>query len=417
MARASNDANLRINSERLWDSLMTLAEIGATPRGGVCRLAGSELDGQARDLFRRWCEAEGCSVTVDPVGNMFARRPGENPARDAVATGSHIDSQPTGGKFDGAYGVLAGLEVLRTLNERDIRTEAPIEVCVWTNEEGARFPPAMMGSGVYAGVLDLDEMLERRDHDGESLGDSLDKIGYRGDAPMGRSFGAFFEAHIEQGPILEREHKRIGIVQGVQGLRWYDISVTGAEAHAGPTPMDMRRDALAGAAALATATLAMARDTGPDARATVGEWRTFPGSRNTVPGRIEMTLDMRHPKLDTLRAMDAALREAALALAEEHRVDIAIECIWESAPVEFDGECVAAVREGARRAELPARDIVSGAGHDAVYISRLAPTAMVFVPCEGGVSHNESEAATAEDCAAGCDVLFHAMLERAGIAS
>jgi N-carbamoyl-L-amino-acid hydrolase len=405
--------NLSVDADRLWNSLMELARIGATDKGGVCRLALTDLDREGRDLFRRWCEEAGCAVSVDPMGNLFARRPGRNPDLPPVGTGSHLDSQPTGGKFDGAYGVLAGLEVIRTLNDHGIETEAPVEVVAWTNEEGARFPPAMVGSGVFAGAFDLDYGLSRSDREGRTLGEELERIGYAGDAPLGKTFGAFFEAHIEQGPILENAGNTIGIVTGVQGIRWYDVDIVGAESHAGPTPMDHRRDALAAAARLLPLIYAVAHDRPPDGRATVGEFHLHPGSRNTVPGRIELTVDLRHPDAGALAEMDADLHAAADRIAAETGLECRAEQVWYSPPVAFDPDCVEAVRRGAKAAEHAYQDVVSGAGHDAVYVSGVAPTAMVFIPCAGGVSHNEAESADKADAAAGCDVLLHAMLERA----
>lgn len=408
-------ANLRVDGDRLWASLMEMARIGATPKGGVCRVALTDLDREGRDLFRQWCEAAGCTVRVDAIGNMFARRPGSDPDALPVATGSHLDTQPTGGKFDGVYGVLAGLEALRTLNDNDIHTRAPVEVVVWTNEEGARFPPAMMGSGVYVGEFTLDHARTTRDHDGVSVGDALDTIGYTGElAPGHQDYAAFFEAHIEQGPILEAREKTIGVVSGVQGIRWYDVTVTGAEAHAGPTPMDMRADALLAASALVTGANAIALSHPPNGRATVGELHVSPGSRNTVPGRINLTVDLRHPDSATLDAMHDALEALGRETAEGHGVSVEVDCIWISPPVVFDPDCVEAVRGATEALSLDAMDIVSGAGHDAVYMSRVAPTAMVFVPCENGISHNEVENAMPADLEAGANVLLHALLERAG---
>ncbi|MGI9335994.1 MAG: Zn-dependent hydrolase [Gammaproteobacteria bacterium] len=403
--------NLQINGDRLWQSLMEMARIGATDKGGVCRLTLTDLDRQSRDLFRRWCEEAGCTVSVDPMGNMFARRPGTDDTLPPVGTGSHLDTQPTGGKFDGVYGVLAGLEVLRTLNDRQIETRAPIEVSVWTNEEGARFSPAMVGSGAFAGVFDLDYALARTDHDGKTLGEELTRIGYAGGAPLGHPVGAFFEVHIEQGPILENEGKTIGVVSGVQGIAWYDVNLTGAESHAGPTPMDLRRDAMHAAAEFAQRVYALAEP--PYGRATIGEFEVKPGSRNTVPGSVRLTVDMRHPDQQTLKSMDEGLRAAAAEVQRESGVSCEVDHIWTSPPVAFDPDCVAAVAKGADLMGYPSMPIVSGAGHDAVYVSRVAPTGMVFIPCENGISHNEIENTLPEQTQAGCNVLLHAMLERA----
>jgi len=404
--------NLRIDSDRLWASLMELARIGATDKGGVCRIALTDLDRQGRDLFVRWAKEAGCSIRIDKVGNIFARREGRDPAKAPVMTGSHLDTQPTGGKFDGAYGVMAGLEVVRALNDSGYVTEAPIEVAVWTNEEGCRFAPAMVASGVFGGAFELDYALSRTDRDGVSFGEALKAIGYDGSEPVGgRKIGAFFEAHIEQGPILEREDKTIGVVTGAQGQRWYEISWTGMESHAGTTPMEGRRDALVGAAELIVALRRIGER--PNGRSTVGVLESQPQSRNTIPGRVFMTVDLRHPDNVELGRMDAELRAAAAAIAARHRLEAAIEQIWHFPASPFAKELVESVRRGAMQAGYAHMDIVSGAGHDACYVSRVAPTAMIFVPCKDGISHNEIEDATQQDAAAGCQILLHAMVERA----
>ena len=406
--------NLRIDGKRLWDSLMEMAQIGATPKGGVCRLALTDLDKQSRDLFISWCENAGCRVAVDAVGNIFVRRPGRNNALPPVMTGSHLDSQPTGGKFDGAYGVLAGLEVLRTLNDGAVETEAPIEVVVWTNEEGSRFAPAMMGSGAFAGLFDAEDLYATEDTEGKRFGDELERIGYKGD-PFGKvDVGAYFEAHIEQGPILEAEERTIGVVTGAQGQRWYEITVTGMEAHAGPTPMATRRDALVGAARIVETVNRMGHEFQPDACATVGMMQVRPNSRNVIPGEVFLTIDLRHPNDERLAAMDARLREEATQIAEAGKLDLDLKQILEFPATPFEASCIDAVRQGAERFGFSHRDIVSGAGHDAVYVAKIAPAGMIFVPCEDGISHNEIENATPDDLAAGCQVLLHAMLEKAG---
>jgi beta-ureidopropionase / N-carbamoyl-L-amino-acid hydrolase len=406
--------NIRIDGERLWNSLMELAKIGATEKGGVCRLALTDLDRQARDLFRRWCEEAGCTVNVDKMGNMFARRPGRDNTLPPVMTGSHIDSQPTGGKFDGAYGIMAGLEVLRTLKDFNYETQRPIEVAVWTNEEGSRFAPAMVASGVFAGVFDLDYGLSRTDTDGKSMGEELARIGYAGsEAVGGRPVAAFFEAHIEQGPILEAEKKTIGVVNGAQGQRWYEVVLTGQEAHAGPTPMRRRKDALVGASRLVTAVNKIGLDNQPYACATVGMMQVSPNSRNTIPGKVFFTIDFRHPSDETLSKMDAAIRAEAEKVCREIGLELDFKQIWYSPPVKFAESCVSAVRTAAEDLGFQSMDIISGAGHDACYISRVAPTGMVFVPCENGISHNEVENATKEDLAAGCDVLLRAIVTHA----
>jgi len=406
--------NLRVDGQRLWDSLMKMAQIGATEKGGVCRLALTDLDKQSRDLFISWCEEAGCRITVDPVGNIFARRPGRNNALPPIVAGSHLDSQPTGGKFDGAYGVLAGLEVLRVLNDGAVETEAPVEVVVWTNEEGSRFAPAMMGSGAFAGLFPVEEILAAEDVDGKTFGAELERIGYKGD-PFGKpTVGAYFEAHIEQGPILEAEERTIGVVTGAQGQRWYEITLTGMEAHAGPTPMARRRDALLGAADIVRTVNRIGHDFQPDACATVGMMQVHPNSRNVIPGRVFLTIDFRHPDDERLAAMDAALRKEADAIAEQCKLDLDFKQILDFPATPFDPDCVAAVRNGAERFGYSHRDIISGAGHDAVYVAKIAPAGMIFVPCEDGISHNEIENATLEDLAAGCQVLLHAIIEKAG---
>ena len=406
--------NLTIDGKRLWDSLMEMARIGATEKGGVCRLALTDLDREGRELFVRWAEEAGCTTGFDAMGNLFARRPGRNPDKAPVMTGSHLDSQPTGGKFDGAYGVLAGLEVLRSLNDHGIETEAPVEVVVWTNEEGSRFAPAMIGSGAFAGVFDLDYAQGRSDADGVTIGAELDRIGYKGEGCGDRPVGAYFEAHIEQGPILEAEEKTIGVVTGAQGQRWYEVTLTGQEAHAGPTPMARRKDALVGASQLVQAINKIGHDFQPDACTTVGMLQVHPNSRNVIPGSVWLTVDLRHPDDARLAEMDRAFRQAAEAAAEGAGLTVVIEEIWHFGATPFDETCVAAVRAGAERYGHSHRDIVSGAGHDAVYMARVAPTGMIFVPCEDGISHNEIENATPEHLTAGCEVLMHAIVETAG---
>ena len=406
--------NLKIDGDRLWASLMELARIGATGKGGVCRLALTDLDREGRDLFVRWCGDAGCTVTVDQVGNIFARRPGRSPDRPPIVTGSHLDSQPTGGKFDGAYGVLAGLELVRTLNDYGYETEAPIEVVAWTNEEGSRFAPAMMASGAFGGAFELDFVLSRTDPDGKTFGEELARIGYAGEQPVGEhEVGAYLEAHIEQGPILEAEKKTVGIVTGAQGQRWYEITVTGMEAHAGPTPMRRRRDALVGASRMVDAVNRIGLDHQPNACATVGMLKVSPNSRNTIPGRVFFTVDFRHPVEETLTRMDADLREACASIAGDIGLELDLQQIWHFPATPFDTRCVEAVREAAAESGYEHMDIVSGAGHDACYVARVAPTGMIFVPCEDGISHNEIENATPEDLAAGCQTLLDAMVRLA----
>jgi beta-ureidopropionase / N-carbamoyl-L-amino-acid hydrolase len=408
--------DLRINAARLWDSLMELARIGATPKGGVKRLTLTDEDRGARDLFCRWAREAGLAVEVDGIGNIFARRAGTDPSLPPVAMGSHLDSQPSGGKFDGAYGVMAGLEVLRTLNDARIRTRAPLEVVSWTNEEGSRFTPVLMGSGVFCGVYTLEHVRAQQDLAGITVGAELERIGYAGDARPHR-LGGYFEAHIEQGPVLENEGKTIGVVLGALGQRWYDVTVTGQDAHAGPTPMELRQDALIGASRLVLEVNRIARSFPDYARGTVGFLQVKPNSRNVIPGEVRTTVDFRNAKASTLDAMCEELKRAAKAIEAECRVAIDLRENVYFKPCEFDPALVGHVRAAAAALGHAHRDIVSGAGHDAVSIARVAPAAMVFVPCAGGISHNEIESATPADLAAGGDVLLHAALKAAGVAS
>ncbi|HER26833.1 MAG TPA: Zn-dependent hydrolase, partial [Rhodospirillales bacterium] len=399
---------------RLWDSLMEMAQHGATKKGGVCRLALTDIDKAARDLFVQWCEQAGCTVTVDKMGNIFARRPGRDNSLPPVVMGSHIDSQPTGGKFDGIYGVLSGLEVIRSLNDMDYETNAPIEVSAWTNEEGSRFAPAMVASGVFAQVFDLEYGLSRADVDGKTMGEELERIGYAGEDEVGgREFTAFFEVHIEQGPILENEEKTIGVVTDAQGQRWYEITLTGQEAHAGPTPLPTRKDALLGAARIIHTVNRIGMDNQPNGCATVGMIQVHPNSRNVIPGQVFLTVDFRHPNADILEAMNDELEIEIRKIVDTIGLEMEFEQIWYSPPVAFDSDCVNAVRKAAEQGGYAHRDIVSGAGHDACYINKVAPTAMVFIPCENGISHNEEENATPDDITAGAQVLLQAVIERA----
>ena len=407
------ESDLRIDAARLWGSLMDLARIGETPLGGVRRITLTDLDRQGRDRVVEWFRAAGLEVRVDPIGNIFGRRAARDPSRPPVVAGSHLDTQPSGGKFDGAYGVLAGLEVVRTLNDRGVQTDAPIEVVAWTNEEGSRFTPVMMGSGVFAGAFSLQHALARTDVDGKSVGDELARIGYAGGAPLGTPVGAYFEAHIEQGPILEDTRNTIGIVTGALGQRWFDVTVTGMNAHAGPTPMALRRDALLAASRLVGEVNRIALGEAPHGRGTVGSMQVMPNSRNVVPGEVKFSVDFRHPEDTGLKAMEEQLRSACAQVEGECNVAIHVEEVVYFPPCRFDPQCVAAVRAGAQAAGYPCLEIVSGAGHDAVYVARVAPTAMIFIPCKEGISHNELEDAKPDDLAAGCNVLLHAMLSRA----
>jgi beta-ureidopropionase / N-carbamoyl-L-amino-acid hydrolase len=408
--------SLRVNGERLWRSLMELARIGATPKGGVKRLALTETDREGRDRFVAWAHEAGLETRVDAIGNIFAVRKGTQAGAPPVVMGSHLDSQPSGGKFDGAYGVLAGLEVVRALNDAGIRTRTSLEVAAWTNEEGSRFTPTMMGSGVFVGAHPLEQVLAQKDLDGVSVRQALERIGYAGTASP-HEVGAYFEAHIEQGPVLESTHTTIGVVQGALGQRWFDVIVTGQDSHAGPTPMETRKDALLAASRLVVEVNRIAT-TFPDyARGTVGQMQVKPNSRNVVPGEVRMSTEFRSANDATLSSMVAEYRRVAKTIEAACRVAVDIREVVYFPPSHFAPELVGSVRDAAQALGLPHRDIVSGAGHDAVYLSRVAPTAMIFVPCEGGISHNEIESATPEDLAAGCNVLLHAVLARAGVAS
>ncbi len=418
--RAQNNLqiqNLQIDGKRLWDDLMATAQIGATAKGGIYRLTLTDLDRRMRDWFKAQCEALGCTVTVDDVGNMFARRPGKknenNAALAPIAMGSHLDTQPNGGKFDGTLGVLGALEALRTLHLAGYETNAAVEVVNWTNEEGARFAPPMLASGVFAGAFTREYAYARTDRDGKTFGEELRRIGYRGSEPAGaHKFSALFELHIEQGPILEAEGRMIGIVHGVQGMRWYEITVTGQAAHTGATPMRLRKNALLGAARLIDRIDAIAReDHAPDAVGSVGLIENRPNSRNVVPGEVFFTVDFRHPDEAVLDAMETELRAALGAILHPLGLSYTEARIWESPAVKFAPQLIECVRIGAQQAGLSTRDMISGAGHDACYAARVAPTTMIFVPCAGGISHNEAEWTTPDQCAAGAQVLLNAVLE------
>ena len=410
-----NIENLRINGQRLWDSLMELAQIGATPKGGVCRLTLTDLDKQGRDLVTRWAREAGMTVTIDKIGNGFMRRPGRNNSLPPIMTGSHIDTQPTGGKFDGNYGVLAGIEVVRTLNDHGIETEAPIEVAFWTNEEGSRFVPVMMGSGVFAKAFTLEHAYAATDTEGKTVKGELERIGYIGDQEPGdHPIGAYFETHIEQGPVLEDNDKTIGVVSGVLGIRWFDCTVTGMEAHAGPTPMALRKDAMLAATRIMQDVVAAAHRHPPHGRGTVGMVQVFPNSRNVIPGRVKFSIDLRNSTDELVDAMAAEVKAYADKVAQEHGVQVHLELVSSYPAQLFHPDCVEAVGRAAAKLGYSHMPAVSGAGHDAVYMAKLAPSGMIFIPCKDGISHNEIEDAKPEHIEAGCNVLLHAMLERAG---
>jgi len=399
---------------------MDLAQIGATEKGGNCRLALTDLDRQGRDLVTGWMRDAGLDISVDQVGNIFGRRPGRNPALPSVCTGSHIDTQPTGGRFDGCFGVMAGLEVMRTLQDRAIQTEAPMELAIWTNEEGSRFAPFMMGSAVYCGKLPLETALATADIDGKRVGDELRHIGYAGAEPIGqRRFGQYLEAHIEQGPILEAEDTVIGAVTGSLGIYWYDVTVTGMEAHAGPTPMPMRRDALYAATFIMQEVVKIALDYAPHGRGTVGSVHVHPGSPNVIPGAVTFTVDLRHENADKLAEMNQRFQEIVRAVesgaSTGHAMPVQVRQTAHFPPTPFAPQLIDAVRGQARARGYSVMDIVTGAGHDAVNIATILPTAMIFVPCKDGISHNEIEDADPRHLEAGANVLLGAMTTLAGI--
>jgi N-carbamoyl-L-amino-acid hydrolase len=408
-------ADLRIDGQRLWDSLMTMAQIGATARGGCNRQALTDEDKQGRDLFISWCEAAGCSISVDEMGNIFAHRAGRDADAAPVIAGSHLDTQPTGGKFDGVYGVLAGLEVIRTLQDAGVDTEAPLEVVVWTNEEGARFAPAMVGSGVWSGEMQRDDIYAITDKAGKSFGEELERIGYKGEVPaQPRPIRAAFEAHIEQGPILEAEDLQIGVLTGVQGSRWYDLIIEGQPVHAGPTPMEVRRDPFMGALPILEYCYQLAAQFAPWGRATFGDIQAEPGSRNTVPERLVINVDLRHPDPAVLDEMDRLFRDFVAEKCAEKNLTGRVKELWHMPVTQFDPDCVSAVRAATNELGYSNLEMVSGAGHDSLYVAKVAPTSMIFVPCKDGISHNEAEDAKPEDLEAGCNVLLHAMLKMAG---
>jgi N-carbamoyl-L-amino-acid hydrolase len=404
--------NLAIDPERLWNDIAETAQIGGTAKGGICRLTLTDLDRQVRDWFKARAESLGCKVTVDDMGAMFARRAGQRDDIAPIAMGSHLDTQPTGGKFDGVLGVLAALEALRTMHESGYETFAPIEVVNFTNEEGSRFAPAMIASGVFAGVLDREWAVAQKDRSGITFGEALAAIGYCGREPCGaHPLSGFFELHIEQGPILEDENKDIGIVTGVQGMRWYEGTFVGQEAHTGATPMRLRKNALLGAARMVEAVDRIAHRYPPHAVATVGMIEVKPNSRNVIPGEVFFTIDLRHPSLETIEAAEKDIYAAFEAILSELPITGTLTRIWDQPPVAFDRSCVESVRQAAAVSEYSARDIISGAGHDAAYVSRVAPSAMIFVPCLGGISHNEAEFSSREQCARGAQVLLQAVLD------
>ncbi|MEH6517457.1 MAG: Zn-dependent hydrolase [Halioglobus sp.] len=401
-----------INSERLWSRLMQMAEIGATPAGGCNRQALTDEDATGRELFMSWARDAGCEVSLDAIGNIFARRAGRETNSAPVMTGSHLDTQPTGGKFDGIYGVLAGLEVLDTLNDSNIETDHPIDVVVWTNEEGSRFDTAMMGSAVWSGAMALEQAYELRDLSGASVHSELGRIGHLGPNTLRQAVHAAFELHIEQGPILEVEDLEVGIVTGVQHMCRYRITIRGQETHAGPSPMPMRRDPMMAVAKILSELYQLADDHAPGARVTIGYINAEPGSPNTVPGEVTFTADLRHPEANQYAAMLSACEESVRGACTQFLLDGDANRVWEAPGVSFDSDCIEAVRKGVGNRGYRAKEMVSGAGHDACNIASVAPISMIFIPCENGLSHNEAENITEAHAAAGANTLLDAIMER-----
>ncbi len=408
--------DVRTDHERLWSRLMDMAEVGATPAGGSNRQALSDDDRAGRDLFIGWAERAGCTIELDAVGNLFARRGGTDADAPPVVLGSHLDTQPTGGRFDGVYGVLGGLEAVETLNDHALQTRAPVEVAVWTNEEGSRFPVSMMGSAAWAGVMPLDQVRAITDRSGISVGAELDRLGWAGAAAFGKPLRAYLELHIEQGPILEASGSSIGVVTGVQGIRWFKVTLDGFPAHAGTTPMDRRRDPARALAAILRGVYDVASQHAPQMRVTPAQFTSEPVSPNTVPAKISFTIDTRHPDADTLEDIGTTLRQLVSEAAEEHSCNHRMEVINDCAPIVFDDECVQAVESAAQRCGYTHERIDSGAGHDACHAALKAPTGMIFVPCEDGLSHNEAESIEPDTAGQGADVLLQAALQLAGIA-
>ncbi|SDY55723.1 Zn-dependent hydrolase [Citreimonas salinaria] len=413
---AAPAANMTVNGDRLWDSLMEMAKIGPGVAGGNNRQTLTDADAEGRALFQRWCEAAGCTMGLDQMGNMFARREGTDPDALPVYVGSHLDTQPTGGKYDGVLGVLGGLEVVRSLNDLGVKTKHPIVVTNFTNEEGTRFAPAMLSSGVFAGIHSQDWAYDRADSQGRRFGDELERIGWKGEEEVGaRKMRAFFELHIEQGPILEAEDKQVGVVTHGQGLSWTQVTVTGRDAHTGSTPMPMRKNAGLGMARILDKVDQIAWSHKPHAVGAAGHIEVFPNSRNVIPGKAVFTVDFRSPDLSVIEDMEQRLRTEAQAICDEMGLEVEFEKVGGFDPVAFDETCVAAVRDAAERLGYSHMNIISGAGHDACWINRVAPTAMIMCPCVDGLSHNEAEEISKDWAKAGADVLFHAVVETAEI--
>ena len=413
---AAPGENLKINGDRLWNSLMEMAKIGPGVAGGNNRQTVTDEDGEGRHLFQSWCTAAGMTMGLDQMGNMFAHRAGTDADALPVYVGSHLDTQPTGGKYDGVLGVLSGLEIIRTLNDLNIQTKHPIVVTNFTNEEGTRYAPALLSSGVFVGIHTQEWAYEREDANGLKFGAELERIGWRGDEEVGaRKMHAFFELHIEQGPILEAEAMEVGGVTHGQGLSWTQVTITGRESHTGSTPMPMRKNAGLGMARVLALVDEIAWSHKPHAVGAAGHIDVYPNSRNVIPGKVVFTIDFRSPELAIIEDMNARLRQGAQKICDEMGLEVTFEKVGGFDPVEFDAGCVSAVRNAAERLGYSHRDLISGAGHDACLINRVAPTAMVMCPCVDGLSHNEAEEISKDWAVAGTDVLLHAVLETAEI--
>lgn len=408
----SRSNEMRINADRLWKRIHSMSKIGATPLGGVKRLALSQEDKLARDLLLKWGKEIGCSTRIDAMGNIFIRLEGVRKKAPPILFGSHLDSQPTGGKYDGTYGVLAGFEIIETITENDVIPEFPLELVSWTSEEGARFSPAMISSGVFGGVFPTSFAYSLKDQDGIELESALKAIGYKGPhSPFGTNYSGFFELHIEQGPILQDTKKSIGIVKGVQGIRWYELNICGQEVHAGPFPMHMRKDPVSRLPKLLQELYGLVDSFGPETRITIGSIKTDPGIQNTVPKNVKISIDIRQPEQIVLNQMHEFLMALVRTENDLSDLDISIEEIWHCAPIQFDSQCIKAVSKSVKSLNLSSLEMISGAGHDAAYVSKVVPTAMIFIPCKDGISHNENESITQTDATNGANVLLHTIIE------
>jgi len=407
-------SKLRVNGARLRASLEEMAKIGATPAGGVQRLTLTDEDKRARDLLVKWLKEIDFSVSIDEMGNIFGRTAGRDDALPPVMSGSHVDSQPKGGRFDGILGVMGALEVMRTLHENKVQTEHPLILVDWTNEEGSRFAPAMVSSGVWAGALQRDWAYARTDKDGKVFGEELQRIGYKGTIPAKKwPVHAYFEYHIEQGPMLEKQGKTIGAPKGILCLHWYDVYLEGEANQVGPTPMEGRKDALCAAAEMILAVNTLPDRMKGNMVATVGEIQNYPNSRNIIPDKVHFTVDIRSWDDDHALKAWELLKKDFTEIAGRRRTPIRIEETWRVAHAPFNEKLVQRVLDTAQSLGYSHLHMVSGAGHDASYMNQVCPTAMIFVPSIGGRSHVEVENTKWEDCEAGANVLLHALLKTA----